>query len=131
MKIKDLVIMIMQRKRYDFQTALYYLYSSELYILLCDDSTKLWYESSEYIYQMLKEEKRKKHTIQAKDEKIIQFCIFCRERYIYHHKAIQASEALDIFRKYNVDEFLKKTYDVLHTQDEAYIMDSINDYINN
>lgn len=37
------------------------------------------------------------------------------EGYAYNHK-ISSSEALDVFKKYNIIKLIKSQYDVLHTQ---------------
>ena len=40
--VKDLVGMIMSRKNMAFDDALFYLYSSDLYMKLLDDEAKVW-----------------------------------------------------------------------------------------
>ena len=44
--VKDLVRMIMSKKNMAFDDALFYLYSSDIYMKLLDDEAKMWYLST-------------------------------------------------------------------------------------
>lgn len=63
-------------------------------------------------------------------DKTNQFLIFCLENYKIANKQ-KGESALSDFKKYNVFEFLKSGYEVLHTQSKNYIISEINTYIAN
>ena len=125
--VKDLVRMIMSRKNIAFDDALFYLYSSDLYMKLLDDDAKMWYMSTVALYELLEEEKFRVRRVELPD-KILMFRVFCIESYgdikdVYHE------DALALFRQYDVLEFLDDTFEVLHTQDLQYIIETIDRYI--
>ena len=78
--VKDLVGMIMSRKNMAFDDALFYLYSSDLYMKLLNDEAKMWYMSTVALYDILEEEKRMKRRVEL-TEKILMFRTFCIESY--------------------------------------------------
>ena len=51
--MRELVSMVMQRKTLALEDALYYIYSSDLYISLLDDGKKMWYLSTLSLYETL------------------------------------------------------------------------------
>jgi hypothetical protein len=57
LKIRDITDLIVQRQAYDFESALLYLYESQLYNLLLKEETKLWHLSAEKLFDMLIYEK--------------------------------------------------------------------------
>lgn len=57
LKIQDLVSLIMEVDKVDFQAAIQYLYDSKLYTALLDESTKLWHLSVEKMLEILHAEK--------------------------------------------------------------------------
>lgn len=131
-KIQRLVNVIIEKKRCTLEDALQYLYSSELYRQLSSESSSLWYQSLSNLslYEMLKKEKLSKKHTQNVDSTELLFQIFCLEKY-KNYKNIPADEALQIFMKYDVLEYLQKVFETLHTQGERYIIADIQAYINN
>lgn len=125
--VKDLLRMIMSRKNMAFDDALFYLYSSDLYMKLLDDEVKMWYMSTVALYDILEEEKRMKRRVEL-TEKILMFRVFCIESYC-DLKDVYHEDALALFKKYDVFEFLDDTFEVLHTQDVVYIIETIDRYI--
>lgn len=125
--VKDIVGMIMRKKNMVFDDALFYLYSSDLYLKLLDDEAKMWYMSTVALYDILEEEKRQRRRVEL-PEKILMFRTFCIESYC-DIKDVYHEDALTIFRQYDVFEFLDDTFEVLHTQDIMYIIDTIDRYI--
>ncbi len=125
--VKDLVRMIMSRKNIAFDDALFYLYSSDLYMKLLDDDAKMWYMSTVALYELLEEEKFRVRRVELPD-KILMFRVFCIESYC-DIKDVYHEDALALFRKYDVLEFLDDTFEVLHTQDLQYIVETIDRYI--
>ena len=57
LKIQDLVSLIIEKKQFDFNVALHYLYNSQLYAALSVEEMKLWHLSSEKLLDMLENEK--------------------------------------------------------------------------
>ena len=125
--VKDLVRMIMSRKNIAFDDALFYLYSSDLYMKLLDDDAKMWYMSTVALYELLEEEKFRVRRVELPD-KILMFRVFCIESYC-DIKDVYHEDALALFRQYDVLEFLDDTFEVLHTQDLQYIVETIDRYI--
>lgn len=125
--MKDLVGMVMKKKSLPFEDALHYIISSRMYENLMDESTKTWYLSSAALYDMLEEEKSKLRP-QTIDNKVLLFQMYCMENY-KAEKKLTPNETLELFSKYHVYEFLENTYEMLHTQDREYIIDSISTYI--
>jgi hypothetical protein len=123
-KIQQLIEVIMERKQLDYQDAFDYLYSSDCYKTLLDEDAKLWYMSSLGIFELLEEEKKATKI----DSKMLLFFAFCLERY-KSFAEIPAPETLFLFRKYNVFDFLKEGFEMLHTQGENYIVTEIDEYI--
>lgn len=56
-KISEIVTLINEKKIPDFTNAVKYLYQSELYNHLADETTKLWHLSAEKLYDILENEK--------------------------------------------------------------------------
>lgn len=129
-KMQQLLDIIIEKKNFSVGDALQYLYSSDLYQQLSSDSSSLWQFSSMSLYDLLKKEKRMKKQNQKTNSAMLLFFIFCLENY-KDYKCIDAEEALFIFNKYNVIEYLEEVYDSLHTQGKEYIMEEIDLYINN
>ena len=125
--VKDLVRMIMSRKNIAFDDALFYLYSSDLYMKLLDDDAKMWYMSTVALYELLEEEKFRVRRVELPD-KILMFRVFCIESYC-DIKDVYHEDALALFRQYDVFGFLDDTFEVLHTQDLQYIIETIDRYI--
>lgn len=128
--MKELVDMVMQKKALLLNDALHYIYSSHLYESLLNEDAKLWYSSTLLLYEALEKEKAEKRKRQNRDMKILLFKMFCIEKYRFS-KEMSAEEALLLFSKYKVFDFLENTFEMLHTQDTEYIIDTINTYIKN
>jgi hypothetical protein len=131
-RIQQLINVIIEKKKYGLEDALQYLYSSELYRQLSSETSSLWYMSlsSLSLYEMLKKEKLSKKHTQSTDSAILLFQVFCLEKY-KNHVNIPADEALQIFIRYDVFEYLQKVFETLHTQGENYIVTEIETYIKN
>jgi hypothetical protein len=127
-KINELVEIIMQKKALDFTTALYYLYTSDFFSRLTDESAKFWYLGGLSLYEILEEEKLKTRKKFVSLPKIPLFLIFCIENYAEVQKKT-SEETVAIFDKYAIFQFLTNNFDVLHTQGQAYIVDEINLFI--
>ena len=63
LKISDITALVMERKAFDFEMAIEYLYKSGLYRLLIHENTKLWHLSNEKLFEMLVNEKENKQLI--------------------------------------------------------------------
>ena len=57
LKVEDLISLIVEKKQYEFDSALSYLYDSKLYDALSIEETKLWHLSSEKLFDMIVTEK--------------------------------------------------------------------------
>lgn len=57
LKIADIISIIMDTKSLNFEDALQYLYTSELYKALTIEETKLWHLSVTKLFDMLENEK--------------------------------------------------------------------------
>lgn len=128
--MKELVAMVMKKKTLAMEDALYYIYSSGLYDTLLDEDTKIWYLSTPALYNLLEKQKADERSQQGEDMKILLFKMFCIENY-RASKNISAKEALLLFSEFSVFSFLDETYEMLHTQDIDYILDTIAQYIKN
>ncbi len=56
------------------------------------------------------------------------FLSFCIEAYKMRHR-ISGAEALVLFEKFDVTDYLLANYEVLHTQSEQWIVDDIENFI--
>ena len=109
--MRELVDTVMKRKTLPLEDALYYIYSSNLYKALLDENTKLWYSSTLSLYEALEKEKTEQKKVQKDNPK-------------------SAKETLLLFSNHGVFEFLYENFEMLHTQDTEYILDTIITYIN-
>ena len=123
--MRELVNMVMKKKMLPLRDALYYIYSSKLYKSLLDLNTKLWYSSTLSLYEALEKQRK----IQGDDSKVLLFKMFCIENY-REAKKKSAEEILLLFSNHGVLEFLNDNFEMLHTQDTEYILDTITTYIN-
>ncbi len=57
------------------------------------------------------------------------FVSFCLEEY-KTAKGIAGEDALKVFLKYGLMEYLSEFFDVLHTQSRQWILEDIDEYIN-
>ena len=127
--MRELVDTVMKRKTLPLEDALYYIYSSNLYKALLDENTKLWYSSTLSLYEALEKEKTEQKKVQKDNPKILLFQMFCAENY-RETKNISAKETLLLFSNHGVFVFLFEYFEMLHTQDTEYILDTIITYIN-
>ncbi len=61
--------------------------------------------------------------------KTLEFKVFCFEAY-RAEKKLTGREAMKLFKKYGVLDYLGACYDVLHTTGRAYIIEDIDIFIN-
>lgn len=64
------------------------------------------------------------------DKKINDFIIFCLESYKSNYN-LSGNYVYNIFEKYDLFNYLKEGYDVLHTQGQDYIINDIDIYLKN
>jgi len=64
----------------------------------------------------------------AVDHKYSRFVVFCLEAY-KRHKALSGPEAVALFDRFGVTEYLVDGYDVLHTLGESALINDICDFI--
>lgn len=126
--MRELVAMVMKRKALPLEDALFYIYSSRLYRSLQDEKTKSWYQSTISLYEDLEREKAAAKRGQNEDPKVLLFQMFCAENY-REAKKMSAEDVLMIFSLHDVFGFLSDNYDMLHTQDADYMIDTITTYI--
>lgn len=126
--MRDLAELVMRKKALPLEDALYYIYSSRLYKALLDENTKLWYSSTLLLYEALEKEKLEQKKAQNDNTKIVLFKMFCIENY-REQKKLTSKEALLLFSSHGVFDFLHDNFEMLHTQDTEYIIDTITTYI--
>lgn len=125
--MRELAATVMKRKSLPLEDAVFYIYSSRMYRSLLDENTKLWYQSTSSLYDDL--EKEKAGEKERNDSPgVLLFLMFCVENY-REAKKMSAEELLVCFVRHGVFEFLRENYEMLHTQDTCYILDSITAYI--
>ena len=61
-------------------------------------------------------------------EKILAFKVFCLESYKAVH-GMTGWAAYEIFKKFNVFDYITSCYDVLHSNGRLYIVSDIDEYI--
>lgn len=62
------------------------------------------------------------------DEKI-DFLVYCIENY-KNVKGLKGKEAIELFNKYRVLDYINASYEALHTTGKEYIIDDLDIYIN-
>jgi len=62
------------------------------------------------------------------DEKI-DFLVYCIENY-KNVKGLKGREAIELFNKYRVLDYINASYEALHTTGREYIIDDLDIYIN-
>lgn len=60
----------------------------------------------------------------------LDFMIYCIESY-KNANNLKGAEAVALFNKYNVFDYIQASYKALHTTGREYILDDLNVYINN
>ena len=66
--------------------------------------------------------------MRKKDKDIALFVAFCIEEY-GAAKGMSGEQALDLFSKYGLVDYLSEYYDVLHTQGRQWLIEEIDEYI--
>ncbi len=56
------------------------------------------------------------------------FLVYCIERYRFHKK-MSGEEAVKLFEKYQVSDYIMNCFGALHTTGEEYIINDIDEYI--
>ena len=68
--------------------------------------------------------------IKDKELDIAYFLSFCMEQYRNKHQ-MSGEEVATLFEQYGVLSYLKNNFEVLHTQGHRWLMDEIDEWINN
>jgi len=124
-KLQQVIEVIMEKKQFGAEDAMHYLYTSNCYQLLLREETKLWYMSALWIFDLLEEEKNARG---IDNRKLLLFFTFCLEKYKTFSN-LSAEEALLVFRKNGVFDYLRDGFEALHTQGEGYIVHEIDLFI--
>ncbi|MDD4593192.1 MAG: DUF3791 domain-containing protein [Parabacteroides sp.] len=61
------------------------------------------------------------------DDKL-DFLVYCIESY-KNAKGLKGREAIELFNRYRVFDYIKASYEALHTTGREYIIDDLNIYI--
>ena len=62
------------------------------------------------------------------DKKVNDFVIFCLEIY-RSRKELTGKEVYELFEKYNVFEYLRNGYEMLHTQGDKWLLEDIDNFL--
>ena len=68
---------------------------------------------------------RRRHENMSKEGK---FLVYCMERYRYFKK-LSGVEVAELFEKHHIYQYIIKYFEVLHTMGELYIVEDIDEYI--
>lgn len=121
-KISALAEYVSERKNISLDDALMYIYSNDMYRELYDEGAKWWYLSSEALYNEF--EKSRKENTRIVSKEAFEFFTYILEAFA-KSKNIGGLQALALFKEYDIDEYLVKHYDLLHTQGTGYVIDEI------
>ena len=66
--------------------------------------------------------------MEKKQRDISYFVSFCVEQY-KHAKQMTGSEAMALFDRYGVLDYLAENYEILHTQSHHWILEDIDEFI--
>jgi len=127
-KIQQLAEIIMEKKNIGFSDALHYLYSSDFYPELISEDTKWWYSSGEELFDIIEKEKSGQYKL-LKNRKLTLFYVLCIEGY-KEFCGQNAETVLTRFTEEKVFDFLSENFEVLHSQDKTYIIETIDDFLN-
>lgn len=81
-------------------------------------------------YQLLFDNKKFVKPMDKDLKEITYFISFCIEQYM-SEKEVNEDDVISIFSKYEVFDYLKDYFDILHTQSKQWIVADIEEYINN
>ncbi len=129
-KINELVQLISEKKKMDFEEAVSYLYNSAFYSRLSVPDAKWWYMSGINLYRELEKEKKAKQRNEKGKTKEALFFIFCTENFRIQNQ-MDGREVVALFSQFRVYDFLYQNYEILHTQGTQYIVEEIRHYIKN
>ncbi|MDD2433478.1 MAG: DUF3791 domain-containing protein [Clostridia bacterium] len=59
----------------------------------------------------------------------LDFLVYCIESY-KNAKGLKGKEVMELFNRYRVVDYIKASYEALHTTGKEYIVDDLNIYIN-
>ncbi|MGD9567076.1 MAG: DUF3791 domain-containing protein [Sedimentibacter sp.] len=62
-------------------------------------------------------------------ENKIDFLVYCIENY-KNNKRLKGKEAIEIFNRYRVFDYINASYEALHTTGKLYIVEDLDIYIN-
>ncbi len=125
-KISRLAEYVSQRKRIDLEDALLYIYSNSMYDRLYDEGAKWWYLSTEALYDEFEGSRKADARAITLDE--FEFYAYCLEKYALA-KGLTGLQALALFKRYRVNDFLIDHYDLFHTQGTGYVIDEVDRFI--
>lgn len=125
-KISRLAEYIAEMKRISLEEALMCIYSNPLYPELYNEGAKWWYLSTSALYEEF--ELRREEELQSITHEAFEFFVYTLEKYALN-KGISGLEAIAMFKRYEVEVFLVRNYDLLHTQGTGYVIDEIDRYI--
>ena len=72
---------------------------------------------------------QKHKTMSRENQDKAYFISFCVEQY-KNEKGLTGAEAMQVFNRYGVLEYLQEFFDVLHSQSSQWILADIDEYIN-
>ena len=128
LKISRLALLVSRRKHIPVNAALGYIYDSPFYEKLYDEGAKWWYLDTDSLYRQLELSKsEKEHSV---PNNVIVFLSFCLEHYAQQHD-MTSLQAYALFRRYEVDAYLIKGFDMLHTQGSETLLQDIDLFIRN
>jgi hypothetical protein len=125
-KISRLAEYISQRKRISLEEALVYIYINPMYDRLYDEGAKWWYLSTEALYDEFEAVRNVESRSITHEE--FEFYTYTLEKYALT-KGLTGLQALALFKRYGVDDFLIDHYDLLHTQGTGYVIDEVDRFI--
>ena len=125
-KIARLAEYVSQRKHIGLDDALVYIYANPMYEKLYDEGAKWWYLSTEALYdefELSRKEIDRQVTVEEFD-----FYIYSMERYSIA-KGLSGLQTFSLFKRYGIDDYLLDHYDLLHTQGTGYVIDDVDQLI--
>lgn len=96
------------------------LYDNPIAEELYDEKAKWWYLDNGALYRQM--ERNVKQDAHSTDELL--FLVFCMEAYV-RKNSISRIQTYALFKESGLVSFLKKHYEILHTQAEDYILEEI------
>lgn len=125
-KISRLAEYMAERKSISLDEALACIYTNPMYPELYDEGAKWWYLSTAALYEEF--ELRRVRDSHGITREAFEFYVYTLEKYAIG-KGLNGLEAIALFKRYDVDNYLVRNYDMLHTQGTGYVIDEIDRYI--